>query len=133
MVLIWRQFKKWAEVSHGRRLQRNCYFISGNSDIQIAGSQDVVILTVKAHSVPAIAENLGIKFGISLEQRINGAENVGAHKTSMLQDIEAGRATEIDAIVGAVAELGKLTQISTPYIDAIYASLKLLEATKLKV
>ncbi|MEH2260986.1 2-dehydropantoate 2-reductase [Nostoc sp.] len=81
----------------------------------------------------AIAENLGIKFGITLEQRINGAENVGAHKTSMLQDIEAGRATEIDAIVGAVAELGKLTQIPTPYIDAIYASVKLLEATKLKV
>ena len=78
----------------------------------------------------AIAQNLGIKFGISLEQRINGAENVGAHKTSMLQDMEAGRATEIDAIVGAVAELGKLTQIPTPYIDAIYASVKLLEATK---
>ncbi|MBE8985819.1 2-dehydropantoate 2-reductase [Nostoc sp. LEGE 12450] len=81
----------------------------------------------------AIAENLGIKFGISLEQRINGAENVGAHKTSMLQDIESGRATEIDAIVGAVAELGKLTQIPTPYIDAIYASVKLLEATKIRI
>jgi 2-dehydropantoate 2-reductase len=78
----------------------------------------------------AIAEKLGIKFGITLEQRINGAQNVGAHKTSMLQDIEAGRSTEIDAIVGAVAELGKLTRIPTPYIDAIYASVKLLEATK---
>ncbi|MEH2333460.1 2-dehydropantoate 2-reductase [Nostoc sp.] len=81
----------------------------------------------------AIAQKLGIKFGITLEQRINGAENVGAHKTSMLQDIEAGRATEIDAIVGAVAELGKLTQIPTPYIDAIYASVKLLEATKVRI
>ncbi|MEA5605089.1 2-dehydropantoate 2-reductase [Nostoc sp. UHCC 0252] len=81
----------------------------------------------------AIAESLGIKFGITLEQRINGAENVGAHKTSMLQDIESGRATEIDAIVGAVAELGKLTQIPTPYIDAIYASVKLLEATKVRI
>ncbi|MBW4452353.1 MAG: 2-dehydropantoate 2-reductase [Nostoc indistinguendum CM1-VF10] len=81
----------------------------------------------------AIAENLGIKFGITLEQRINGAENVGAHKTSMLQDIEGGRTTEIDAIVGAVAELGKLTQIPTPHIDAIYASVKLLEATKVRI
>lgn len=81
----------------------------------------------------AIAENLGIKFGITLEQRINGAENVGAHKTSMLQDIEAGRPTEIDAIVGAVAELGKLTQIPTPHIDAIYASVKLLETTKIRI
>ncbi len=62
-----------------------------------------------------------------MEQRIQGAENVGAHKTSMLQDIEAGRLTEIDAIVGAVAELGKLTQTPTPHIDAIYAYIKLLE------
>jgi 2-dehydropantoate 2-reductase len=77
----------------------------------------------------AIAEKLGIDFGISLEKRIDGAEQVGAHKTSMLQDIEAGRLTEIDAIVGAVAELGKLTQIPTPHIDAVYACVKLLEKT----
>lgn len=77
----------------------------------------------------AIAEKLGVEFGISLEQRIEGAEKVGAHKTSMLQDIEAQRPTEVDAIVGAVAELGKLTQTPTPYIDAIYASVKLLEKT----
>lgn len=75
----------------------------------------------------AIAEKLGVEFGISLDQRIEGAEKVGAHKTSMLQDIEAHRLTEVDAIVGAVAELGKLTQTPTPYIDAIYASVKLLE------
>jgi 2-dehydropantoate 2-reductase len=79
----------------------------------------------------AIAEKLGINFGISLEQRIEGAEKVGAHKTSMLQDIEAGRPTEVDAIVGAVAELGRLTQIPTPHIDAIYACVKLLEKTLL--
>lgn len=77
----------------------------------------------------AIAEKLGVDFGISLEKRIAGAEQVGAHKTSMLQDIEANRPTEVDAIVGAVAELGRLTQTPTPYIDAIYASVKLLEKT----
>ena len=76
-----------------------------------------------------IAETLGIEFGITLEKRINGAEKVGAHKTSMLQDIETGRPTEVDAIVGAVAELGRLTNIPTPHIDAIYASVKLLEKT----
>ncbi|MBD1851808.1 2-dehydropantoate 2-reductase [Leptolyngbya sp. FACHB-711] len=74
-----------------------------------------------------IAEKLGVEFGISLEQRIQGAEEVGAHKTSMLQDIEARRPTEVDAIVGSVAELGRLTQTPTPHIDAIYASVKLLE------
>jgi 2-dehydropantoate 2-reductase len=77
----------------------------------------------------AIAEKLGVDFGISLEKRIAGAEGVGAHKTSMLQDIEARRPTEVDAIVGSVAELGRLTQTPTPYIDAIYASVKLLEKT----
>jgi 2-dehydropantoate 2-reductase len=75
----------------------------------------------------AIAEALGITFPITIDQRIAGAEQVGAHKTSMLQDIEAGRPTEIDALVGAVAELGRLVGIPTPHIDAMYASVKLLE------
>ncbi len=74
-----------------------------------------------------IAEKLDIKFPISIEQRIAGAEEVGAHKTSMLQDIETGRPTEVDALVGSVAELGRLTDTPTPTIDAIYASVKLLE------
>jgi 2-dehydropantoate 2-reductase len=74
-----------------------------------------------------IAEKLGVEFGISIEQRIEGAEQIRAHKTSMLQDIEAGRTTEVDALVGAVAELGQLTETPTPHIDAIYACVKLLE------
>ncbi|NEQ22810.1 MAG: 2-dehydropantoate 2-reductase [Microcoleus sp. SIO2G3] len=80
----------------------------------------------------AIGEKLGVEFGIPLEQRIEGAEKVGAHKTSMLQDVEAGRPTEVDAIVGAVAELGRLTGVPTPHIDAVYASVKLLEKTTLR-
>ncbi len=77
----------------------------------------------------AVAERLGVTFGITIDQRIAGAEQVGAHKTSMLQDIEAGRATEVDALVGAVAELGRLADVPTPHIDAIYAAVKLLEHT----
>ena len=76
-----------------------------------------------------IGEKLDVRFPISIEQRIAGAEEVGAHKTSMLQDIETGRPTEVDAIVGSVAELGRLTDTPTPTIDAIYASVKLLEKT----
>lgn len=75
----------------------------------------------------AIGEQLGISFGISIEQRIAGAEQIGEHKTSMLQDIEAGRPTEIDALVGAVAELGRLTGVPTPHIDAIEAAVRLRE------
>ncbi|MEO7911395.1 MAG: 2-dehydropantoate 2-reductase [Roseiflexaceae bacterium] len=76
-----------------------------------------------------VAKRLGVEFALSVEQRIAGAEQVGEHKTSMLQDIEAGRPTEIDALVGAVAELGRLTATPTPHIDAIYAGVKLLERT----
>ncbi|HMQ30088.1 MAG TPA: 2-dehydropantoate 2-reductase [Chloroflexaceae bacterium] len=75
----------------------------------------------------AVAEALGVRFPVSIERRIKMAEEIGAHKTSMLQDIEAGRTTEIDALVGAVAELGRLVGAPTPHIDAIYASVKLLE------
>lgn len=80
----------------------------------------------------AIAEKLGIQFGISIEQRIQGAAQVGEHKTSMLQDIEAGRTTEIDALVGAVAELGRLTGVATPHIDTLYAAVKLLEQSGIR-
>ncbi len=76
-----------------------------------------------------IANKLGVEFRVSLEKRIAGAEKVGKHKTSMLQDVEIGRAIEIDALVGAVIELGRLTQIPTPHIDAVYACVKLLDKT----
>jgi 2-dehydropantoate 2-reductase len=74
----------------------------------------------------AVGERLGIKFRVPLEKRIAGAEAVGAHKTSMLQDIEAGRATEADALIGSVVELGRLVSVPTPHIDAAYALVKLL-------
>jgi 2-dehydropantoate 2-reductase len=77
----------------------------------------------------AIAGALGITFRVGIDQRIAGAERVGKHKTSMLQDIEAGREPEIDALVGAVIELGRLTGVATPHIDAVYALVKLLAHT----
>jgi len=73
-----------------------------------------------------IANKLGITFRVSLDKRIEGAEKVGKHKTSMLQDIEAGRSVEIEALVGSVAELGRLTDTPTPHIDTVYALVKLL-------
>ena len=77
----------------------------------------------------AVAHELGLVFRVSLEKRIAGAEKVGKHKTSMLQDIEAGRAPEIDALVGSVVELGRLTDTPTPHIDSVYALVKLLALT----
>lgn len=76
-----------------------------------------------------IANKLGIEFRVPLEKRIQGAERVGKHKTSMLQDVEAGRAPEIDALVGSVVELGRITNTATPHINTVYALVKLLAKT----
>jgi 2-dehydropantoate 2-reductase len=73
-----------------------------------------------------VAEALGVRFKISLEQRIAGAEGVGPHKTSMLQDVEHGRALELEALVGSVVELGRITGTPTPTIEAVYAATSLL-------
>ena len=77
----------------------------------------------------AVAGKLGISFRVTIDKRIAGAEKVGKHKTSMLQDVEAGRAPEIDALVGAVTELARLTDTPTPHIDTVYALVKLLAQT----
>jgi 2-dehydropantoate 2-reductase len=76
-----------------------------------------------------VAAKLGVAFRVDIDRRIAGAEKVGKHKTSMLQDIEAGRDPEIDALVGAVIELGEVVGVPTPHIEAVYAMVKLLGRT----
>jgi 2-dehydropantoate 2-reductase len=78
--------------------------------------------------VESVASRLGIELGVSIEQRLAGAEKVGHHKTSMLQDIESGRPIEIEAIVGAVVELGDKLGLSLPSTKVVYACAKLLAA-----
>ncbi len=68
-----------------------------------------------------IAETFGVKFRVDVERRIEGARKVGAHKTSMLQDLERGRPMEIDPLVTVVQEMGRLTKIPTPAIDTVLA------------
>ena len=74
----------------------------------------------------AIGEKLGVQFKVSLDKRIAGAQAVGQHKTSMLQDVEAGRPLELQALVGAVLELGQITDTPTPTITAVHALASLL-------
>jgi 2-dehydropantoate 2-reductase len=71
-----------------------------------------------------IGEKLGATFKVDVERRINGAAKVGAHRTSMLQDLEAGKALELDALLSAVQEMGQLVQVETPFIDAVLALAK---------
>jgi 2-dehydropantoate 2-reductase len=74
-----------------------------------------------------IAEKLGIKLRHTIEKRLEGAEAVGPHKTSMLQDLEEGRPLETEALIGSILEMGRLTATPTPSSAAVYALLKLLE------
>lgn len=68
-----------------------------------------------------IAEKLGVKFPIDVDRRIQGGADVGAHRTSMLQDLDQGRPMEIDALIGSVQELGRVTETPTPTIDTVLA------------
>ncbi len=79
-----------------------------------------------------IAEALGITFRHTIEKRIAGAESVGAHKTSMLQDVEAGRSLETEALIGAILELGRLTETPAPAIGSVYACVKLLNRVMIR-
>ena len=84
------------------------------------------LVTEMMREAQAIGEALGIKFRVPIEKRIAGGEAVGAHKTSMLQDIEIGRPVEADALIGSVIELGRIVGLPSPHIDSVYALVKLL-------
>ena len=84
------------------------------------------LATTMMTEAQSVAEKLGIRFRVPLERRIAGAEKVGRHKTSMLQDVEAGRTPELDALLGSVVELGRLTHTPTPHIDTVYGLTHLL-------
>jgi ketopantoate reductase/2-keto-4-pentenoate hydratase/2-oxohepta-3-ene-1,7-dioic acid hydratase in catechol pathway len=78
-----------------------------------------------------IAKKLGVTFRVTIDKRIAGAESVGAHKTSMLQDVEAGRSLETEALIGSILEMARLTETPAPAIEAVYALVKLLNKVML--
>jgi 2-dehydropantoate 2-reductase len=98
--------------------------------VQMTQHPDVcaVVRSIMAE-VAAVANKLEIDLPITIDQRIAGAEKVGGHKTSMLQDLEAGRPLELEPVVGAVVELGERLGVDMPQTRAVYACTKLLEAT----
>jgi len=86
------------------------------------------LATAMMREAESVANTLGVSFRVTLEKRIAGAEKVGEHKTSMLQDLEAGRPMELEPVVGAVVELGEQLGIEMPHTRTVYACAKLLEA-----
>ena len=77
----------------------------------------------------SVARALGVEVQLSVDQRLAGAEKVGEHKTSMLQDLETGRPLELEALVGAVVELGDRLDLDLPHLCTVYACARLLQQT----
>jgi 2-dehydropantoate 2-reductase len=101
--------------------------LTGATLVQIARDPEVSLLIRNImQEAESVAAHLGLELPISIEQRIAGAEKVGEHKTSMLQDFEAGRPLELEAVVGAVVELGERLNLPMLHTRAVYACTKLL-------
>ena len=96
--------------------------------VQMARDPEVSVLVRNIMTeVETVATKLGIELPVSIDQRIAGAEKVGEHKTSMLQDLEMGRPLELEAVVGAVIEIGERLNVAMPHTQSVYACTKLLE------
>ena len=105
--------------------------LTGATLVQMARDPEVSALVRKImEETEAVGAKLGLELPITIDQRIAGAEKVGEHKTSMLQDLEAGRPIELEAIVGAVVELGERLNVPMPHTRAVYARTKLLAHTR---
>lgn len=101
--------------------------LTGGTLEELARHPDVSRLVREVmQETEAVAAKLGIELPVSIDQRMAGAEKVGAHKTSMLQDLEAGRPMELEAVVGAVIELGERLSVPMPSTRAVYACARLL-------
>jgi 2-dehydropantoate 2-reductase len=105
--------------------------LTGATLAQMARDPEVAALVRNIMTeTEAVAAKLGFELPVSIDQRIAGAEKVGEHKTSMLQDLEACRPLELEAVVGAVVELGELLGVPMPHTRTVYACTKLLAETR---
>jgi 2-dehydropantoate 2-reductase len=103
--------------------------LTGATLVEICRHQSTRLLAAQMmEEAAAVAEKLGLRLRLSIEQRIDGAEKVGDHKTSMLQDVIAGRPLEIDPLVGSFVELGQLTKTPMPVTETVYALVSLLNS-----
>lgn len=99
----------------------------GTIDQLAEGYHDIDLLSAVMNEARFIADKLGVELNQTTKSRVEAAAKMRGHKTSMQQDIEAGRPTEIEAIVGAVREIGKWMQVDTPYLNTLYSLVKLKE------
>mgnify|MGYP001158244091 FL=1 len=101
--------------------------LTGATLAEMCSDSDCYNLIFKMMSeAQLVGEKIGVNFPIDIKKRIEGGKSVGDHKTSMLQDLERGRKMELDALVGGIIDLAKITEVPVPNIEAVY------ELTKLK-
>jgi len=117
--------KLWGNLSY------NPISVLTHATLDVLCSEPATRSVVRAMMIEAqtIAEKLGVKFPIDVDRRLDGGAAVGAHRTSMLQDLDSGRPMEIDAVVGSVKELGRLTETPTPTLDTVLALVQLRART----
>jgi 2-dehydropantoate 2-reductase len=101
------------------------------ADVMVDDDNIRPVLVAIMTEVRAVAEQFGVTFDAAIETRIERAGIIGAHKTSMLQDLEAGRPMEIEALGGAIVELGRLVDVATPSLDTVLGLLRLRQRTAL--
>jgi len=99
----------------------------GTIDQLAEGYHDIDLLSVVMNEARFIADKLGVAPEQTIKSRVDAAAKMRGHKTSMLVDIEQGRTTEIEAIVGVVREIGRLVEVSTPHLNTLYSLVKLKE------
>lgn len=99
----------------------------GTIDQIALGYRDIDLVSAVMNEARVIADRLGVELAQTTKSRVEAASKMKGHKTSMLQDIEAGRPTEIEAIVGVVREIGRWFEVGTPYLNALYSLVKLKE------
>ena len=90
----------------------------------------VPVVHAAMEEVSEVARRAGVEIPVSIDRRIRGAARVGAHKTSMLQDLEAGRPLEVDALLGSVVELADRLGVEVPHLRTLYACTKLLDTQR---
>jgi 2-dehydropantoate 2-reductase len=116
---VW--FKLWGNVC----FNPSSVLTQKTMDRMLDDAPTHAVLASLMREAQAVAEPTGVRFPATIDKRLTEARHLGAFKTSMLQDLEAGRPLEIDSLVGAIAELGRKIGVATPLLDAVYALARL--------
>ena len=122
----------WLKVAGNASLNPVSVVTRATLGEMFATEQSRELIRTLMEEVASVARSLGVELPVSIEKRMAGAATVGAHKTSMLQDMEAHKPLELDALLGAVIEIAGWNDVEVPSLRALYGLAKLAESVALK-